>query len=182
MTNSAQKDAPAASCLLGFQEWIADLRRGGLAKSTSNMVIGIDEVVARRFCIGLAENKVFFGIQDRELEWFSGLPWLHVAVKKGGKKMAFVSEETTAGGVSLPSFAISFEAGDKVGLISRCQYLDIRKIEVNDDGCVVAISKRILTTVDVYHVIDDESIAELRGGRITSGYSTRSPYSGAIKK
>lgn len=182
MNKSTQKEAPTPSGLSCFQEWIADLRRGGLARSTSNMVIGVDDVVARRFCIGMAENRVFFGIQDRELEWFLDLPWLHVAVKKLGKKMAFVSEKTSAGGVSLPSFAISFEAGDKAGLISRCKYLDIRKINVGDDGFVSAISKRVITTVDVFHVVDEESIAGLIGGRLTSGYTNRSVFVGSIKK
>lgn len=174
---------PILSSMQLFQEWLLDLRRMGMANTTEDRIVDIELAATRSFCIGVVGSRVFFGLQQREMNWFQPLPWLHVAVRRGGQNITFVCEETTVNGVVLPCFALALKTDmrEKAALISRQHYLDIRSIEVGDDAEVRAASRNVLATVDIVVVDDDRSLAGLLAGKYMTGHTNRSVFRAPIK-
>ncbi len=176
------RPAPPASPLLramtGLQHWLLGLRREGRAHTVDTMVVDIDEHASKRFCLGVSGGRVFLGVQAIELEWFGHLPWLHCAVRKGGSTISLVSEGTVSGNAEIPCFAISLHAGgaDRVALLTRCPYLDVREITVGKSGAAIGVSRRVLTTIDVVLTKDDSTLEGLMAGRTPSGFTNHSAF------
>ena len=167
MNNDALLDGLAI-----FQNWIMELRRNGLAFNNASLILDIDESIARRFCIGIAEDRLFFGVQEGEIGWFGAIPWLHLAVKVGTKNISFVTEEIVFGDSLIPPFALTMktDSREKAQMLTRMHYLDIRKVRVDQEtGFVSQISKNIITTLDVVSVEDDRSMEGLIAGRDPRG-------------
>lgn len=166
-----------------FQRWLLELRQAGMASTTMDRVVDIELAATRSFCIGVAENRIFFGLQAAELAWFLGLPWLHVAVRRGGQNITFVCEESTVGDVALPCFALALktESREKVALLTRQHYLDVRRIEVGVNDEVTSVSRRVLGTVDIQIVENERSLEGLLAGKYMTGYTNRSVFRSAKK-
>lgn len=159
-----------------FQSWLLNLRRKKLAVNIGIGVISIAEVVTSRFCIGLAGGRIFLGVQADELDWFSGLPWLHVALKKGSPNINIVNEETTLQGVTLPYFCLSLSTGnqDKIGLICKKRFVDVREIKMDSSGHVTGVSTTVARTIPVVMVESDENLNCLLAGRGGKTFTHRS--------
>lgn len=179
-----RQEHPILVAVSEFQSWLLDLRRSQLANTEGDPhVVRIDEQVARRFCVGVAENRVFLGVQARELCWFQGMPWLHVALRKGSQNINVVSEQTTVQGVTLPYFAIALRADnrEKISLLSKYHYLDVREIEAGPQGEVLGVSCAITMTLTVALVEQDETIEDLLARRGGKSFTNRSVFRKASK-
>lgn len=168
---------PMATALQMLQNWILGLRKTGLASTTSDQVITIEPAATRRFCIGIVESRVFFGVQMSELEWFQTLQWLHVAVRASGTKLSFVSEQTSVEGNTIPCFALSLETGDRalISKVANQSYLDVRKIGMDESGNVNSISKKIFFTISIVLTKEEHTIDGLMCKKFMTGYANRSP-------
>lgn len=152
------------SGLAAFQNWMATLRRDGMATSERNMVIDIDDDIARRFCIGIAEDRLFFGVQELEAEWFGALPWAHLAIRSASKNISFVTEEISLSGYDIPAFAIAMRADsqERARILSRVREIDIREVRLDEtSGFISRVSRVALTTVPVIVVEDNREIDAL---------------------
>lgn len=151
-----------------FQEWLLDLTRLNLVTTSKDLIIHVDESVTKKFCIGVVNNRFFFGIQEEELNWFSVFPWLHLAAKLNHKRLYFVCDEQAVESAMLPCFALSFqpESIQKIELIASKSVIDIRKIEINEYGDVVMISKDPVMTLPVVSDFEEGSIGGLKGGKL----------------
>lgn len=161
----------------GLQAWLHDLDARGLSRSTeSPRIVVIDEAAAARFCLGIMDGRTFFGVQKEELHWFGGLPWFHVALRKGSNRLNFVCEQTSVGKMTFPAFALAFltQSPGRLIEISRLQRLDIRPIEIDDAGRVQSVSRDRATTVDIQIVESDETLDGLMAGRLMTGHTNRS--------
>lgn len=175
---------PVLEAIASFQSWLLGLKRQRLAGSPDDSrIVRIEEEVARRFCIGIAEGRVFLGVQEKEMAWFSGLPWLHVALRRGSKNINVVSEESTVQEVTLPYFALALcaDSKDKVDLLSKNHYLDIRGIEVDAGGTVLGVASKITMTLNVVLVEKDETIDSLVADRRGRSSTNRSVFRKAGK-
>lgn len=127
---------PILAAIQEFQSWLLNIKRKNLVSkepSGDKLIVRLSEDVSRRFCLGVAEERIFLGIQPLEMRWFQGLPWLHVAIKKGSKSLNLVGEETTLDGITLPYFAIALCAdnSEKFLKLIKTRYLDVREISLD---------------------------------------------------
>jgi len=188
MPDSQQATAETAahiSVLERFQSWLIGLRYGGMARAEAEHIVSVDPEVTRRFCVGLVDGRLFFGVQEPELSWFRDLPWLHVACRRGGTRMSFVTEECVVSGATIPCFALSFlsDHREQIALISRYHYLDIRVVEprTGPEEGLISISGSVLTTVDVVVTEDESCLPGLLAGRSPGGHKNRSVFKKIIK-
>lgn len=155
--------AKILNSLREFQAWIFDLKRAGMVTTTDDIIIHVDESITKRFCIGIHDNKFFFGMQEPELVWFRGFPWSHLAAKKTSKKIYFVCDEQIIMENKLPSFALSFQpdSPQKIGLITSRPFIDIRKININEHGEVVGVSKEVVCRIQVISDFEEGTLVGL---------------------
>lgn len=159
-----------------LRRWLAGLELGGgVQAKDSGRVLLLDDTVAARFCLGRMQERAWFGVQAGELEWFRGLPWFHVAVRVGGDRLSFVSEQVRLGAVTIPAFALAFSnvSSERVTEISRLKFLDIRCFEADSDGRVTHVFD-VVTTISVRVVRSEDSLDGLIDGRVMNGHTNRS--------
>lgn len=151
-----------------FQEWLLDLTRLNLVTTSKDLIIHVDESVTKKFCIGMANNRFFFGIQEEELRWFGAFPWLHLAARINHKRLYFVCDEQIVEAAMLPCFALSFqpESLQKIELIASKSTIDVRKIEIDEYGNVVMISRDPVMTLPIVSDFEEGSIGGLKGGKL----------------
>lgn len=162
-----------------LQKWLHDLEGHGLARAAnSERIIVIAEAAAARFCLGIKDNRTFFGAQTNELSWFGGLPWLKVALRKGSNRINFVCEQVTVGSMTLPAFALAFQtpSTDRVNELTRYHVLDIRHIDIDQAGRVRSVAPDLTTTIDIDVVEDDTTMVGLLAGQMMTGHTNRSVF------
>jgi hypothetical protein len=159
---------PMALSMAQFQGWVTELRQSGQAWIRSPRVVSLSEQATRRFCLGMADGRMFFGLQEPELSWFLGIPWLHCAVKRGGSNIAFVSESTQhSGNSAIPSFALSLKVREArfITALLKHHYLDVREVQAGSQGAIYGASRTARATIDIVSVKDDESLNGLMDSR-----------------
>lgn len=149
--------------LRDFQMWILDLKKVGMVTTTDDIIIHVDEAITRRFCLGVHDNKFFFGMQEPELCWFKGFPWSHLAAKKSAKKIYFVCDEQAVSQAKMPAFALSFQpdSPQKIELIASRPFIDIRKIEIDLNGEVTGVSKEVIVRIPIATDFEEGTLAGL---------------------
>lgn len=163
-----------------FQHWILDLQKNNMAHVNRDMpnILNIRHDTSERFFVGIADSHIFLGVPTEEMSWFQGLPWLHVALKKGSDRLNIVSEETTIQNVTLPYFALALHVNNplKIKTLLNNKNLHIREIELNQYGAVTGVSQSVAFTITIVCVDDDKNIAGLLEKRGRKSFTNRSVF------
>lgn len=163
-----------------FQSWLQFISRKHQVdfNHSDKSIIHINENISRRFCLGIAENRIFLGIQPNEMKWFKGIPWLHVALRKNSQKINIVCEETTIDNVTIPYFAIALNtsSAEKINKLTKYHYLDVRLIQLDASGTVRGVSQFVSTTLSIIVVNEDENLISLLADKVGKSSSNRSKF------
>ena len=165
--------------LSGLQEWLLKLRAKGLATVRGDRLVCVEAHGADAFFVGRHEGRAFLGVAQEHIEWFTGMPWLHAAVKRGGARLGLVVEEVRDAGFVIPPMGLSLQADspEQIEMLSRHHYLDVRVVD--QMGGRVQVSKEIVMTLDLVLTGGDDSLAGLYAGRKSNGYTNRSVFRGS---
>lgn len=174
----AESDGSISACVSALQEWLSTLSQRGhaVAIGSGERIIRIDQAASSRFCLGLHNGFAFIGVAATELFWFRGLPWFHLAIKRGSPRLNLLCEHVSQDDFRLAPFCLSLTASNLAllaGLYER-KLIDVREIHVSSSGSVTGVSNSVVRTIDIRIVTDDSTIEALKGGRLMTGHTHRS--------
>lgn len=168
-----------AAKLRAFSAWFGRERsEGNIVMSGENM-LDVGPALSRRFTIGMHDMRYFIGIPQDVKEWFSAMPWLHVALPRGSAALSLVCERVRYPGASMPEFALTFEvaAAALIKMLSNYHFIDVREIvpssKEDQAAGVVYIGRDVLMTLDIRVVDGGQTFLTLLDGRTADGLQRR---------
>lgn len=166
--------------VLKLQMWIAGLVECGDAHRLASdlNILRISSRASSGFCVGTREQRWFLGVGAKDLGWFLGLPWFHIAIKRGSTNLNLVCEQLVLDTLLLPAFCISLHASKPGSFdeLSRHHLVDVRESSLDEAGRPGRCGQSILRTIDV-RVTDDESTMNgLLAGKFMTGHTNRSVF------
>lgn len=176
---SAEEQHEILRSIQAFQEWLGDLQQNAMVSVVpGSSIVQVLEPATNTFCVGIVEGRIFLGIHRTQMQWFCGLPWLHVAIRRGSRSLNFVCEEATVQGITVPYFALAFKLGSGkiISMLQRYHFLDVREVEIDAEGHIDSVSTAVLTTIRIVLVDDDRNVRVLLAGRGGRTFSNRSIF------
>lgn len=172
-------------CVFRLQRWIDDLLQCGEATRTDldPNILRIGKRASSSFCVGTRDNRWFIGVAASDLAWFLGLPWFHVAIKRGSTHLNLVCEQLVLDCLHLPAFCISLHSA-KAGSfdeLSHHKLIDVRVASALGGCRFNSFGSEILRTIDVRVTNDESTMNGLLAGKFMTGHSNRSVFR-SIKK
>tara|TARA_Y100000588_G_scaffold373781_1_gene448037 strand:- start:369 stop:956 length:588 start_codon:yes stop_codon:yes gene_type:complete len=135
-----------------FLRWLANHAGNGLVKigrAGDTLALKVNMVVARRFAIGDIDSAPFLGIQQPELVAFNEIEWTHIELcpnitpatltlsSEGLSDADRPSDDQLPVRIIIPAKTKSIK---QFGLINK-EFLDLRRIVVNDEGRVDRVAR-----------------------------------------
>ncbi|ABM96842.1 hypothetical protein [Methylibium petroleiphilum] len=154
--------------------------------SSENM-LDVGPALGGRFNIGMHDMRYFIAIPQDVKEWFSAMPWLHVALTRGGTALSLVCERLRHAGAFTPEFALNFEviSPKLIKALANYHFLDVREIvpssREDQDAGVVHIGRDVLMTLDIRVVDGGQTFLALLDGR-SAEPSRHRPLHGGLER
>ncbi len=171
--------------VMKLQGWIAELIYGGDAHrlEIDTNIVRISSRASSAFCVGTRDQRWALGVNSKELSWFLGLPWFHIAIKRGSTNLNLVCEHLHIDSLHLPAFCISLRASKPGSFdeLSRHSLIDVREAFSATSGRLGKLGDSILRTIDVRATEDESTMNGLLAGRVMTGHTNRSVFR-SIKK
>jgi hypothetical protein len=135
-----------------FLRWLANHAGNGLVKigrAGDTLALKVNMVVARRFAIGDIDSAPFLGIQQPELVAFNEIEWTHIELCPNITPATLTLSSEGLGEGDRPSsdqlpvriiIPAKVKSIKQFGLINK-QFLDLRRIVVNEEGRVDRVAR-----------------------------------------
>ena len=129
-----------------FLRWLANHAGNGLVKigrAGDTLALKVNMVVARRFAIGDIDSAPFLGIQQPELVAFNEIEWTHIELCPNITPATLTLSSEGLSDADRPSddqLPVKTKSIKQFGLINK-EFLDLRRIVVNDEGRVDRVAR-----------------------------------------
>lgn len=184
-TQPGYEGRDSRECVVRLQRWIDDLIQSGDAQKADidPNILRIGKRASSSFCVGTRDSRWFIGVAATDLTWFLGLPWFHVAIKRGSAHLNLVCEQLVLDSLHLPAFCISLHSSKPGSFdeLSHHKLIDVREASALGGGRFNSFGSAILRTIDVRVTNDESTMNGLLAGKFMTGHSNRSVFR-SIKK
>lgn len=168
-----------ASVVRAFSQWFAEQRKTGSLLLPSESMLDVQASLSSRFSIGMHDLRYFIGIPSEIKDWFTALPWMHVAIPRGGSNLALVCESLRWSGGAMPAFALNFEVNclGALRMLEHYHYLDVREVmpATKDEAAAgtVRIGRDVLGTFEIRIVTGARTFQSVLDGRKADSQMSR---------